>query len=59
LTPLQTLQLERIHLIPKKITQGMDVLRGMKSLHTIGYGWGADWPAAEFWARYDKGEFKK
>jgi hypothetical protein len=32
----------------------------MKSLKTIGIGdGGASWPAAEFWDRYDKGEFKK
>ena len=32
----------------------------MKSLKTIGIGWQNDkaWPAAEFWERYDKGEFK-
>jgi hypothetical protein len=33
----------------------------MKSLKTIGIGKEANevWPSAEFWARYDKGEFKK
>jgi serine/threonine protein kinase len=59
LRPLQTLQMETIHLTPRNITQGLDVLRGMKSLHTIGIAGGQDWPAAEFWVRYEKGEFKK
>ena len=61
LKPLQDMPLEDIHLTPKKITQGLDVLRGMESLKTIGIGHlpGQSWPAAEFWARYDKGEFKK
>jgi hypothetical protein len=33
-------------------------LRDMKSLKTIGLAWRHAWPAAEFWERYDKGEFK-
>jgi hypothetical protein len=59
LTPLQAMQLEHIHLTPKNITQGLDILRGMKSLKTIGSAYGPNMPAAEFWARYDNGEFKK
>ena len=31
----------------------------MKSLKTIGIHWEQSWPAAEFWERYDKGEFKE
>jgi len=58
-TPLQALQLEDIRLTPKNITQGLEILRDMKSLKTIGLGHYQAWPAAEFWARYDKGEFKK
>jgi hypothetical protein len=30
----------------------------MKSLKTIGINYDQVWPAAEFWVRYDKGEFK-
>ena len=30
----------------------------MKSLKTIGIELGQAWPAAEFWERYGKGEFK-
>ena len=52
------MQLEQIYLTPKNITQGLDVIRGMKSLTAIGLHHYANWPAAEFWARYDKGEFK-
>jgi hypothetical protein len=51
------MQLEDIRLGPKNITQGLDILRDMKSLKTIGlHHWHA-LPAAEFWARYEKGEF--
>jgi hypothetical protein len=54
------MELEDIRLTPKNITQGLDILRDMKSLKTIGITFLGDgsWPAAEFWARYDKGEFK-
>jgi hypothetical protein len=58
LTPLQGMSLEDICLTPKNITKGLDILRDMKSLKTIGIGNQA-WPAAEFWERYDKGEFKE
>jgi hypothetical protein len=59
LKPLQAMQLEQFFLTPKNITQGLDVIRGMKSLTEIGIHHYATWPAAEFWTRYDKGEFKK
>jgi hypothetical protein len=58
LTPLQGMPLEDIRLTPKKITKGLDILRDMKSLKTIGISWDQSWPAAEFWERYGKGEFK-
>jgi uncharacterized membrane protein len=59
LTPLQGMPLEDIRLTPKNITKGQDILRNMKSLKTIGISWEQYWPAAEFWERYDKGEFKE
>jgi hypothetical protein len=58
LNPLQRMPLEEIHLTPKNITKGLDILREMKSLKTIGISWDQAWPAAEFWNRYDRGEFK-
>jgi hypothetical protein len=30
----------------------------MQGLKTIASYWKQAWPAAEFWTRYDKGEFK-
>jgi Leucine-rich repeat (LRR) protein len=59
LSPLQATQLKEIRLTPNNITQGLDILRDMKSLKTIGIDNNQAWPAAEFWERYDKGEFKK
>ena len=59
LTPLKGMPLEVIHLAaPKNITKGLDILRGMQSLKTIGIVGDKAWPVAEFWERYDKGEFK-
>jgi Leucine-rich repeat (LRR) protein len=59
LTPLQGMRLEEIRLTPKNITKGLGILRDMKSLKTIGISWERAWPAAEFWERYDRGEFKE
>jgi eukaryotic-like serine/threonine-protein kinase len=59
LNPLQDMPLEEIRLTPKNISRGLDLLRDRKSLKTIGIAWDQDWPAAEFWERYDKGEFKE
>jgi hypothetical protein len=58
LRPLQGMELEEIYLTPKNIIQGLEILRSMKSLKTIGIDYNRAWPAAEFWERYDKGEFK-
>jgi serine/threonine protein kinase len=58
LTPLQGMALEEIRLTPKNIKRGLDIIRDMKSLKTIGIAWQQTWPAAEFWQRYDKGEFR-
>jgi len=59
LTPLAELNLNEILFTPKNMTKGMDILREMKTLQTIGTD--ADnrysYPAAEFWKKYDAGEF--
>jgi hypothetical protein len=59
LTPLRGMPLKEIRLTPKKITKGLDILRDMKSLKTIGIAWDQSWPAAKFWERYDKGELEQ
>jgi hypothetical protein len=59
LSPLKEMQLKDIRLTPKNFARGLDILRDMKSLKSIGISYTQVWPAAEFWARYDKGEFKK
>ena len=50
LKTLQKMQLEDIRLDPGAITQGLDILRNMKSLKTIGLNHYHELPAAEFWA---------
>ena len=58
LTPLRGMPLEQIHLTPKNISRGPDILRAMRSLKTIGIG-NQSWSAAEFWERYDKEQLKQ
>ncbi|MBY0525409.1 MAG: protein kinase [Gemmataceae bacterium] len=53
LTPLQGMNLQKILFNPKIVTKGMEYLRQMKSLTNLN-----DLPPAEFWKRYDAGEFK-
>jgi hypothetical protein len=50
---------EDIRLTPRNVTQGLDLLRKRKGLERIGLEHYQSWPAAEFWARYDKGELEK
>jgi hypothetical protein len=61
LTPLDGMNLTRIAFTPKNITKGLDVIRRMKSLKTIGPGVQSkdQFPPAEFWKKYDAGEFNK
>lgn len=58
-SPLRGMALEKVSLTPTNVAKGLDVLRGMESLKTIGVGFAKTeiFPAAEFWERYDKGEF--
>jgi serine/threonine protein kinase/Leucine-rich repeat (LRR) protein len=61
LSPLRGMNLTEVFLTAKAITKGMEVLREMKSLQTIGPGFdGSKWvkfPADKFWKKLDAGEF--
>ncbi|HEX4132580.1 MAG TPA: hypothetical protein VHZ24_21285 [Pirellulales bacterium] len=60
LSPLQGMNLTDVFVTPKNITKGLDVLRQMKSLKTIALGHGMEkFAPAEFWKKYDAGEFGK
>ncbi|MCY3018741.1 MAG: SUMF1/EgtB/PvdO family nonheme iron enzyme [Planctomycetota bacterium] len=62
LTPLEGMSLEKLQLVnPNNITKGLDVVRNMKSLKIIVpdvNSWNP-LPAAEFWKKYDAGEFNR
>jgi Leucine-rich repeat (LRR) protein len=58
LSPLSGISLTSISLMPKNITKGIEAIRQMKSLQTIGPHWNQQFPSAEFWTKYDAGEFK-
>jgi len=61
LSPLQGLNLTDIWMSPKNVTNGIEVLRQMKSLKTIAVGLGPNTSLTpdEFWKKYDAGEFGK
>ena len=58
LSPLKGLGLTVIGLTPKNITKGLDALRQMNRLQSIGPKWRPEdlLPAKEFWKKYDAGE---
>ena len=53
--PVTGLKLDRIFLSPGEINQGMDELRNIPSLGTIGTSHEHQFPASDFWERYDVG----
>jgi serine/threonine protein kinase len=59
LSPLKAMNLQEVTMTPKNIETGMEILREMKSLQTIGTSGERKLAAAEFWRRYDAGEFNK
>ena len=60
LSGLRGMMLERFYFTPKKITKGIEIIRGMKSIKQIGVRseWKYWMTPEEFWKRYDAGEFK-
>ena len=59
LSALQGMSLAMITFTPRNITKGLEVIRQMKSLKAIGIEWDQAPPTAEFWQKYDAGEFGK
>lgn len=59
LRPLKNLRLQRLIFTPSKITQGLDVIRAMESLKELDIELSESprLSPAEFWAKYDAGEF--
>lgn len=59
LSPLDGMKLNTILFTPRNITKGINSIRRMKSLKTIGNHESEPFPAEEFWKKYDAGEFGK
>jgi Leucine-rich repeat (LRR) protein len=59
LSPLKEMNLTDVWITPQNITKGMDVIRQLKSVKVIGLSTSQYWPVAEFWKKYDAGEFGK
>jgi hypothetical protein len=61
LSPLEGMNLTELCFTPKNVTKGIDVIRRMKTLKTIAVGYEDKhkFPPAEFWKKYDAGEFGK
>ena len=59
LSPLAGMNLNVLVFTPKAITKGIDVIRRMKSLKTIGTLNDEPLPPDEFWKKYDAGVFGK
>ncbi|MFO1007525.1 MAG: serine/threonine-protein kinase [Planctomycetaceae bacterium] len=58
LSPLKDMNLTRMGFTPNLFPTGIELVRRMKSLKTI-YVDGSEWPADEFWKKYDAGDFGK
>jgi hypothetical protein len=61
LSPLHGMSLTALSFTPKNITKGVDIIRSMKTLKTMGLSWDAQNQIlpAEFWKKYDVGDFKQ
>jgi serine/threonine protein kinase len=57
LTPLSGMALKTFSFTPKNITKGLPIIRAMSSLREIGINHEQRIQAAEFWKRFDAGEF--
>ena len=59
LTPLAGLKLKKLGFNPANVTKGIEAVRGMTTLAAIGTDFDHPYPPAEFWKKYDAGEFGK
>ena len=59
LSALQGMSLTTITFTPRNINQGLEAIRQMTSLKAVGIKWDQESPPAEFWKKYDAGEYGK
>jgi serine/threonine protein kinase len=59
LSALKGMELKMLAFTPTRVAQGIDTIRQMKSLRTLGISWNAKDRLSpdEFWKRYDAGKF--
>ncbi|HEX4146605.1 MAG TPA: protein kinase [Pirellulales bacterium] len=57
LSPLDGMHLTELFVTPKNITTGLNVIRQMNSLASIGIDGDSKWPPVGFWKKYDAGDF--
>ena len=58
LTPLEGMNLKRLAFTPKSIVKGIEIIREMRNISRIGVNGPYFMPPAEFWKKYDAGEFR-
>jgi hypothetical protein len=58
LSPLEGLKLDTLIFEPKLIVKGLEIIRRMTTLKGLGPDELHPLPPAEFWQKYDAGEFK-
>ena len=58
-SPLEGMKLTELAFTPKNITNGIDVVRNMKTIERLGTREWEEFPPDEFWKKYDAGEFGK
>jgi len=58
LTPLKGLSLKRFIFTPGRITKGIEIIRGMKSIREIGPSFENRMNPSQFWSLYSEGKFK-
>jgi internalin A len=59
LTPIAGLKLDRLIFTPSTIDRGIDAVRNMPTLQTLGVDFDHQQPATEFWTAYDAGAFSE
>ena len=59
LSPLEGMNLGEFTFTPKNITKGLDLVRQMKSIQSIGLDYPHRLAAGDFWNKYDAGMFSK
>ncbi|MBD3672629.1 MAG: hypothetical protein HUJ26_03790 [Planctomycetaceae bacterium] len=58
LSPLEDLPLTRLIFYPANVKQGLEMIRNKSSIQELGTDFDSRMPPAQFWAKYEAGEFQ-